>query len=247
MKITALKTQRVSPHDSLEIVIDQAISELQENTILCITSKIISLCEGAVVSKADVPDKRALIRREADAYLPDQENNPYNISLTVKNSILIPTAGIDESNGEDIYILYPRDIQKSAFDLWSRLREKHKIKNLGILITDSTTTPMRRGVTGIGLGWCGFNALYDYVGKPDCFGNPLRVTKINNLDALATASVFVMGEGNEQTPLAIIQNAPKIEFQDRAPSQEEIAEVTISLEDDLYAPVLTAAPWIKNK
>lgn len=246
MKITAVKTDRVSTGDDLFALIDRALPALADNTILCITSKIISLCEGAVIPKKDVSDKRQLIYDEAEAYIDQQENNPYNICLTIKNSLLIPTAGIDESNGDDVYILYPRDIQKSAAGLWRYLRQKHTIKNLGILITDSHTTPMRRGVTGIGIGWCGFEALFDYVGKPDCFGRPLRVTKINMLDALAASSVFVMGEGSEQTPVALIEQAPKITFQDRPPNAQEIAEITISLENDLYAPVLRHAPWIRK-
>jgi putative folate metabolism gamma-glutamate ligase len=245
MQISAVKTKRVEVGNSIDDILE-ALPALQENDIVCITSKIISICEGAVVDKSSVPDKIDLIYREADLVLPPPAHNPYNIHLTIKNSLLIPTAGIDESNGGDIYILYPKDIQKSATETWNKLRGKHGLKNLGILITDSHTTPMRRGVTGLGIGWCGFEALYDYVGKPDCFGKPLRVTKINIQDALAASAVFVMGEGDEQTPIAIIKNAPKIVFQDRPPSAEEIAEITISLEDDLYAPILMNAPWIRK-
>lgn len=246
MRITPIKTRRVSPGDDLYPILDEALPVLQENSVVCITSKIISLCEGAVVNVSEAGNKRDLIHQEADAYLPEQEHSRYNICLTIKNNLLIPTAGIDESNGGDVYILYPRDIQKSVAEIWAYLREKHGIKNLGILMTDSHTTPMRRGVTGIGIGWCGFEALYNYIGKPDCFGKLLRVTKINNLDALAASAVFVMGEGNEQTPVAILQDAPKIVFQDRPPDADEITEITIDIEDDLYAPILTAAPWVKK-
>jgi F420-0:gamma-glutamyl ligase len=54
-----------------------------------------------------------------------------------------------------------------------------------------------------------------------------------------------MGEGNEQTPVAIIKNAPKVVFQKRSPTTEEIAEITIEPEDDLYAPVMMSVPWDK--
>lgn len=246
MQIRAVKAPLVHPGESLEAILDASIPSLAENTIVCITSKIISLCENEIVTKDAYPDKRKLIEQEAEYYLPEQKDNPYNISLTIKNSLLIPTAGIDESNGDEIYILFPRDIPASAARIWSYLRTKHNIKNLGVLITDSHTTPMRRGVTGIALGWCGFEAIYSYVGKPDCFGKPLRVTWVNLLDALAVPAVYAMGEGNEQTPIALINDAPKITFQDRPPTTEEIAAITISLETDLYAPVFRCAPWIKN-
>jgi F420-0:gamma-glutamyl ligase len=103
---------------------------------------------------------------------------------------------------------------------------------------------MRRGVIGIGLGWCGFKPLYNYIGKPDCFGNPLRVTMVNNLDALAAAAVFCMGEGNEKTPFAVIINPPKIEFQSTAPTDSDIQQISIPLEEDIYAPLLKNAHWV---
>jgi F420-0:gamma-glutamyl ligase len=53
-----------------------------------------------------------------------------------------------------------------------------------------------------------------------------------------------MGEGNEQTPFAVITNAPKMEFQSMPPTDEEIQEIFIPMEEDLYAPLLKNAPWI---
>ena len=240
MKTTAIKTHRIDIHESLHAILDRYIPVLAENSIVVITSKIVSLCQGRVVPKpleADPGFKEALIKQEADSVLKTSDN-PYGIYLTLKNNILIPSAGIDESNGDNVYILYPEDIQKVAALAWHFLREKHAIKNLGIMISDSHTTPLRRGVTGIALGWCGFQPLYSYVGKPDLYGHPLRVTQINLLDALATAAVLVMGEGNEQSPLAVIEDAPKITFLDREPTVEEEASIHIPITKDLYGPLL---------
>ncbi|XVN42215.1 MAG: hypothetical protein RCG15_05995 [Candidatus Rickettsia vulgarisii] len=52
-----------------------------------------------------------------------------------------------------------------------------------------------------------------------------------------------MGEGNEQTPLAIIKNAPKISFLDRPPTKEEEQTILISMEEDLYGPLLRSTVW----
>ena len=41
------------------------------------------------------------------------------------------------------------------------------------------------------------------------------------IDSLASIGVFMMGEGNEQTPFAILQNIPRIIFLNRAPSEDE--------------------------
>jgi putative folate metabolism gamma-glutamate ligase len=219
-------------------LLDAYLPVLEERTILAVTSKIISICHGRIVDKRTI-SKEELIRREADVYL-ETENGT---TLTLKNGLLIPAAGIDESNSEEGYILYPEAVQEDAFQIWRHLKEKHRLHELGVLITDSRTTILRRGVTGIALGWCGFVPYYDYIGQPDLFGRPLRVTVSNLLDALAAAAVLVMGEGSEQTPLALITQAPKVAFVDRAPSQEEARFVSLSPEEDLYFPLLRGVPW----
>ncbi|WP_244662776.1 putative folate metabolism gamma-glutamate ligase [Wolbachia endosymbiont of Ceratosolen solmsi] len=217
---------------------------LGKEVVLAITSKIISICQKQVVCKTAC-SKEELIKREADAIV-DVDHNSYGIYLTIKDNILIPSAGIDESNGNEMYILYPKDVQKTALSIWNYLKTKHCIKHLGILITDSNITPMRLGVTGVALGWCGFEPFYSYIGKPDLYDQPLQVTQVNLLDALATSAVLVMGEGAEQTPMAIISGAPKIHFLTRLPTTEEEKSVKISMEEDLYSSLLMRARWLKS-
>jgi putative folate metabolism gamma-glutamate ligase len=242
MQIMTYKTRPVRAYDSLLALVDQYLPKLSERSVAVITSKVISLCEGSVVAKDAVSKKSALIKQEADAYL-DSDQGVTDIPLTIKNGILIPSAGIDESNGDGFYVLYPNNVLATAFSLWNHLRQRDSIQELGILITDSHTTPMRRGVIGIGLGWCGFKALHNYIGREDCFGAHLRVTMANHLDALAVAAVFCMGEGNEQTPFAVIEKCAKIEFQLTPPTAEEIEQISILIEDDIYAPLLKNVAW----
>lgn len=247
MNINAVKTHIIQTGESLTTILDRYIITLDEKTIVAITSKVISLCQGRVVAKKAIQSKDALIKQEADAFLEEEESNPYGLYLTIKENRLIPSAGIDESNGDDAYILYPKDIQKTAALLWNHLKTKHNLEQVGIIITDSHTTPLKRGVTGICLGWCGFDPLYSYIGKEDLHHRLLRTTYINNLDALAASAVFVMGEGSEQTPFATIQNAPKIEFMKTLPTAEIEAMINIPIEEDIYAPLLRKAPWHFNK
>lgn len=242
MHIEAIYTHRIECGEVLEQVLDCYVSELlREEVVLAITSKIISICQKQVVCKTAC-SKEELIKREADAIV----DVAHSICLTIKDNILIPFAGIDESNGNEMYILYPKDVQKTALSIWNYLKTKHCIKHLGILITDSNITPMRLGVTGIALGWCGFEPLYSYIGKPDLYSEPLKVTQVNLLDALATSAVLVMGEGAEQTPMAIISDAPKVHFLTRPPTVEEEKSVKISMKKDLYSPLLMGARWLKN-
>jgi putative folate metabolism gamma-glutamate ligase len=242
MRLTPLRTHRVTPSDTnLFAILDRHVPRLAERSVLAITSKIVALAEGRVVAGGGV-SKRELVLREAERYVP-AERNKYDVFLTLKRGMLIATAGIDESNADGSYILWPADAQNSANLVRAHLARRFALAEVGVIITDSRTSPLRPGVTGIALAHSGFAALKDYVGKQDLFGRPLRMTKVNVLDALATAAVLVMGEGSEQTPLAVAEELGFLEFQPRDPSAAELAELVILPEDDLYAPLLTSAPW----
>lgn len=245
MQIRAIKTPIVRLNTEIESILD-VLPELQENSVVAVTSKIISFCEGRCVAKSSA-DKRQLIKQEADEICELKSvDNPYNLCLTITKGILIPTAGIDESNANDTYVLYPKDPFASAVRIWNYLKEKNNISNLGIVVTDSKTTMMRRGVTGIAVSWCGFKPIYSYINKPDLFDRELQFTCLNVVDALAGAAVFSMGEGDEQTPIAIITDIPKIEFVSSAPTAEDIASVSISKDEDLYGPLLKSVQWEKK-
>lgn len=228
----------------METVFGKYLPKFKERSILAVTSKIVSICEGSVV-KIGTVEKRKLIEREADYFIPPEESK-YHITLTIKNNLLIPTAGIDESNGNGYYILWPRNPQRSADAIWRYLKKRFRLKKVGVIITDSKTTPLRWGTTGAAIAYSGFAPLKNYIGTPDLFGKKLRVTKANILDGLASAAVAAMGEGREQTPLAVIEDVPFAAFQQRNPTQKELKGLKIDIGEDLYAPLLLRAPWRKG-
>jgi hypothetical protein len=242
VEIHAIKTAVVQPNASLLDLLDAYLPKLTEQTIVAITSKIVSTCANRIVPK-NATDQYTLIQQEADAYLA-KEYAVYDKHLTIKQQRIVPSAGIDESNILDGYILYPEGSQHSAEMIWQALRVKHQLTHLGIIITDSTVTPLRTGVSGVCIGWCGFAPLHDYIGSLDIFNRPLRMTKINLLDALAASAVLVMGEGAEQTPLATIHHAPKIHFQTQVPTVEEKQSICIDPDQDLFAPLVKRERWI---
>jgi putative folate metabolism gamma-glutamate ligase len=244
MHINTIKTHKIEASDSLQKILDQYLINIDNNDIVVISSKIISIIQNRLIAKNTI-NKRDLIYQESDLILETDSNNPPDFYLTIKNNLLIPSAGIDESNVNNSYVLYPENIEKTTLWIWEYLKIKNKLNNLGIIIADSHVTIMRRGVTGIALAWCGFEPLYSYIDKPDIYNHSLKYTQINILDALAVSAVFMMGEGNEQTPFAVIKNAPKISFLDRPPSIEERKSIIISMEEDLYAPLLRAGKWVK--
>lgn len=248
MIVTAYKTGKMTTRASLFPVLDRYLPKLTECSVVVVTSKIVSICQGRVVPNDGTVDKYELIRREADATIEDAKLKRWGVILTIKNNILIPNAGIDESNGNGSFILWPKDIHATAVTVWRYLRKKHNLKHLGVIITDSHTTALRWGTTGMGLAWAGFEALNNYIGHPDIFGRKLRVTKANVLDGLSAAAVLTMGEGREQTPLAVIRDCTLVTFQPRPPSKQEIASLRIALGDDIFSPLLTAVQWKrKNK
>lgn len=245
MKITTIKTEKILPGKStLYQILNKYLPTLKENSILAITSKVVSICEGRVV-KHDTISKEELTKREAD-YILQSEKSPYGIYLTLKNNILIPNAGIDESNGGGFYILWPKDAQKTANEVKTYLQKKFKLKNIGVIITDSKTSPLRWGTTGIAIAYSGFSPLNNYIGEPDIFGKKLRVTKANIMDGLAASCVLVMGEGREQTPLAVVEDLTFVKFQEKNPSRVELRNLNIAIEEDLYAPLLKKGKWEKQ-
>ena len=152
MKVEAIKTKIVKPGDNLLTVLDQSIETLEEGSVVVITSKIISICQNAIVSSC-VVDKESLIFSESDRIFV--KKSPCGMHLTIKDGILIANAGIDESNGNGNYILWPREIEKTMRQVLAHLRTRFQIEKIGVVVTDSKTTPLRRGTTGVGIAFDG--------------------------------------------------------------------------------------------
>lgn len=246
MIVTGVKTDIITAGAmSLTDLLDTAITSLDENSVVAITSKIVSLCENNVVP-IEGTDREELIVQESHYYLP-MEYSKYGHHFTVTNNTIIPAAGIDASNGDGDYVLWPKDAQATAVMAWHYLRKRFGLKNVGVIITDSTSHPMRRGTMGITLAYCGFKALKNYIGQPDLFGKPFSVSQADIAGGLTAAAVLQMGEGTECMPLAILSDVPFVEFQNREPNNEELGETTIPLEDDLFAPFLQNVPWQRGK
>ena len=245
MRVQAIATHPITSADhDLLTLLAAYLPALENQAILAITSKIVAICQGRVVTRTGT-DRQRLIQTEADYFLPPSASR-YGVTLTLKENLLTPNAGVDESNADGAYVLWPHAPQQVADDVRAWLCHQFGRQQVGVIITDSAPVPLRWGVTGVAIAHSGFLALNDYVGRADLFGRPLRMTKANVAQALATAAVLVMGEGDEGTPLAVITEAPFVQFQERAPTAEELQKLSIELEDDLYAPLLTGVTWQSN-
>lgn len=249
MKVTAIQTPLVKPGEDIRQFLASNINQLSEKSFVVITSKIISFAQKRLVpvEPNDPEQKHDLVRQEADLYLEPSESK-YDLLLTIKNSILAVNAGIDQSNADGNYVLWPENLQQITNEIWQFLREKFQLKELGVIITDSKTMPLKWGVTGTAIASCGFEVLINRIGHPDLFGKELEMTQVNVAEAVGIAAAFEMGESNESRPLAIVSgvNQPVV-FQNRPPIEQELKALLIDPVDDVYAPVLMSAKWRKGK
>jgi putative folate metabolism gamma-glutamate ligase len=245
MKVTALKTPIVQSGDNLVELLFATVGQPPEKSVLVITSKIVALCQRRVVRIGSVT-KADLIAKEADFFVPAEESR-YGITLTITDGLLIPTAGIDESNGNGYFILWPCEVWSVARQIRQAFCDQYHVRDFGVVITDSKTTPLRRGTTGVAMACAGFQPLNNYVGKKDLFDRPLYVTQANVMDGLAAAAVLVMGEGKERTPLALVEEVGFVKFSEAAPTPAEREMLTIPIEEDLYAPLLQNEKWIAGR
>ena len=113
------------------------------------------------------------------------------------------------------------------------VKDYYKVKKLGVIFTDSRCTPLRQGVSGVGMSHWGFKGIKNHIGRKDLFGRKIEMSTTNVVDCLASAAVLVMGESNESCPLAIVNDFEGIEFQDKVDSKE----LFIEKERDIFLPL----------
>jgi len=235
MKIKAFKTKVFVEKGDLIKFITSEVKHIPENSVLVVTSKIVALSEGRVVVCKNEEEKVKIIKSESQFAMKTKY-----VWLTIKDGMVLSSAGIDESNANGKIILLPKDSFKVASSLRTKLMKFYKIKNLGIIISDSRLLPLRAGVVGISLGYAGFKGIRKYKGKKDIFGRILKMSRTDVADSLATSAVLLMGEGNEQQPLALITGAP-VEFVDKINKKE----LAIDPKEDVYQPLFEKIKKIK--
>ncbi|MEK9182919.1 MAG: coenzyme F420-0:L-glutamate ligase [Patescibacteria group bacterium] len=226
MIVKSIKTSIFSAGGDLFVFITRYLKKISEQSIIVVTSKIVALAQGRTVDPREISWDE-LIARESQWAIPTKY-----CYLTLKEGMIAPNAGIDKSNADGKWILWPADSYGVAESLRQRLSHHCRIKKLGVLITDSRVLPLRKGITGVALGYAGFKGLRDYVGKSDIFGRKLKMSRTNVADSLAATAVLLMGEADEQTPMAVIEDAP-VEFV----FKQNKRELKINPAADLYRPL----------
>ncbi len=215
----------VHARDDLAQIISDALSganlSLQDGDVVVVAQKIVSLSEGRLLRLDDVEVSTAAAELAAET-----DKDPRLVELILQESsevirkkpgviivrhrlgLVGANAGVDQSNIDhsdgECALLLPEDPDRSAMKLREALAEATG-KRLGVVVSDSMNRPWRLGTVGTAIGSAGITVLDDCRGRKDLYGRELKVTIANRADAIAAATVLVMGETAERVPVAIVR------------------------------------------
>lgn len=224
MLVVPIKTRIINSEDDFLDVLLTGIknggNELENHDILGLAETPLGTTEGQIVKLSDVdvspyahnlaeqytlsPEVAQLVVDEADEIL----GGIPHVLLTIKNNTLMANAGVDKSNVPPGFAsLLPLDSRGSAERIRNEAKDRLGV-DIGVIVIDSRTQPLRLGNIGMALGVAGFRPVADDRGRADLFGNVMRITRRAIADNLASACTAVMGESNESHPAALIRGAP---------------------------------------
>ncbi|MDR3169702.1 MAG: hypothetical protein LBU27_08440 [Candidatus Peribacteria bacterium] len=130
MQFLPIKTRPLlPPKDDLFQIFDEFLPGLKEGDVLFITSKVVAIHQGRCVPVSSI-EKSELIKQEADYWTVSDVVPDKDIYLTITDQVLIPSAGIDESNANGYYILRPKQLNEITQQMHSYLTQKYKIQDL---------------------------------------------------------------------------------------------------------------------
>lgn len=223
MEVFGIKTPLVKEGDDLVSLAiscsNEAGNPIRDGDIVIFSAKAVGTSQGRLVDLSKVkPTMRAkriaarhrldprftqVIIQEADSILGGVDM----ALLTVKKGVLTANAGADQSNAPLGYAaLWPKDPQSSAEEIRQGFRSRGL--DVGVMVIDSRTMPLRMGSSAVALGAAGIVPVEDLRGKKDLFGRAMRIKRAALADELAAAANLVMGETSESTPIAVARGAP---------------------------------------
>jgi coenzyme F420-0:L-glutamate ligase/coenzyme F420-1:gamma-L-glutamate ligase len=196
----------VRPGSDLAALIADAAPWLEDGDVVVVTSKVVSKAEGRLVAvPVDGPERDAArdAAITAESARTVARRGQTHIVQT-HHGFVLASAGIDASNVDRGHlVLLPRDPDASARALRTALRERHG-RDVAVIVTDTMGRPWRVGLVDVAIGAAGVDALVDYRGAVDPYGNPLHLTEMAVIDELAAAAELVQGKC-DQVPVAVVR------------------------------------------
>ena len=196
----------VVPGTDLAAVITAAAPWLRDGDILVVTSKIVSKSEGQLVDVPASGPEREAARAEiltAETARTVARRGHTRIVQT-HHGFVMASAGIDASNVDrSQLVLLPKDPDASARGLRSALKERFGL-DVAVIVSDTMGRPWRSGLVDVALGASGIEAIRDYRGEFDRYGNEMQVTQVAVVDELSAAADLVKGKF-DQVPVAVVR------------------------------------------
>lgn len=227
--------------DVLLTAIEAAGIQLEENDIMCVASKAVSIAEKRQVNleDVDVSEVATSIHEQVPRKDPrtiqlmiDQTGAPDGSRLEIQgnyiagwlpNGLRLTSAGVDKMSAETV-ILLPENSDESAKRIGQRILETTGI-NVGIIITDSDGREDKKGATQVAIG---------VYGVP-----PLRVTESVSGDGvaqraeetlgdmIAASAALIMGQRGTNKPAVLIRGH-QYEFDEEAKIADALVESNVS-------------------
>jgi len=223
LQMFGIKTPLIEPGDNISEIILNSLEKqgmkFQDNDILVVAESPLATAEGRLVcldnvnpgdEAKELAEKYQLDPREMELILQECDEifgGVPGAALTITRGTLAPNAGIDGSNApENHVVLLPEDAQQSASRIRMEIQERCKC-NIGVIVGDSRTQPLRLGCVGIALGTSGMFPVEDARGTLDLFGKEMMITRKAVADNLVSAAQLIMGESGESVPAVLVRGA----------------------------------------
>ena len=176
---------------------------LDDGDIVVVTSKIISKAEGRIQPTSRRAELITLESRRTVARRGETR------IVRTHGGLTTAAAGVDASNvSAESILLLPQDPDASAAALREQLVAATGLR-LGVIISDTAGRPWRIGQTDHAIGVSGVQALQDYVGTKDAYGNELLVTVMAVADELAAAADLAKGKLRGR-PVAVVRGLDEL-------------------------------------
>lgn len=219
MKFEAIAVEKIPlihKGDDLPSIIFERI-ELQDRDIIVIASTIVGKAEGEIFRLEDIlPGEQALeiasrtgkdarfiqavLTRSREVFV----EAPFMLVTTLAGHTCV-NAGVDESNIENGFLLYPPENPDASASKLGKELEKISGKKLSVIITDTNGRAFKIGQTGVAIGIYKIKPIKRWVGEKDLFGKILEITEEAIADEIAGAANLLMGEGAGGIPVVVIR------------------------------------------
>ena len=209
--------------DVAQVIYQCAASDgysFEDKDIIVVAQKVISKAENAVVKLSEIKkvsqeaselsQKTGRDARLCQVYLDESTEVSHVKGRMVitrhRLGFICSGSGVDRSNvaphEDEIIVLLPRDPDKSAQQIRSRIRNITG-KEIAVIVNDSFGRPDRDGSIGTAIGIAGIRHLEERQ-QQDLFNNPSN-SSIALIDELAGAASTLMGQADEKCPVVIIR------------------------------------------